>query len=259
MGITAAITRWLIPTAARGPGRSTPALPFPHPFAGDQGGQRVALTVGEARSLADRIGRVQDWQAFYEDTTINRLVANAALAGDQTIFEFGCGTGRLAARLLASLPPTVNYLGVDVSPVMVSLATRRVAARAKQARIVLVDGSLPLPADDGCADRVLSTFVFDLLDEAYARTVLDDLRRILAPNGRLCIASLGHGDRLAERAISRTWMRLWRFAPKVLGGCRLVSVTALLEHGWNVEHHSRVHRLGLVMDVVIATPDTRQR
>ncbi|UGT93127.1 hypothetical protein LTS72_07365 [Mycobacterium ostraviense] len=46
----------------------------------------MALTVSEARSLYDRIGRVQDWQAFYEDATINRLVANAALAGDQTIF-----------------------------------------------------------------------------------------------------------------------------------------------------------------------------
>ncbi|UGT93126.1 class I SAM-dependent methyltransferase [Mycobacterium ostraviense] len=120
--------------------------------------------------------------------------------------------------MLSSLPPTVNYLGVDVSPVMVSLATRRVAAWVERARIALVDGSLPLPADDGCADRVLSTFVFDLLDEAYARTVLDDLRRILAPNGRLCIASLGYRERLVERAISRTWMRLSRVAPKVLAG-----------------------------------------
>ena len=135
----------------------------------------MALTVNQARSVYDRIGRVQDWQAFYEDATINRLVANAALAGDQTIFEFGCGTGRLAANLLGTLPPSVNYVGVDISPVMINLATNRLAAWAERAKVVLVDGSLPLPADDGFADRVLSTFVFDLLDEAYARAVLDDL------------------------------------------------------------------------------------
>jgi SAM-dependent methyltransferase len=83
----------------------------------------MALTLNQARWVYDRIGRIQDWQGFYEDATINRLVANAALARDQTIFEFGCGTGRLAARLLGALPPSVNYLGVDISPVMINLAT----------------------------------------------------------------------------------------------------------------------------------------
>jgi SAM-dependent methyltransferase len=108
-------------------------------------------------------------------------VANADFAGDQTIFEFGCGSRRLAARLLTSLPARVHYLGVDISPVMVNLATSRLAAWPDRAKAMLVDGSLPLPADDGFADRVLSTFVFDLLDADCARAVLDDLRRILDP------------------------------------------------------------------------------
>ena len=216
----------------------------------------MALTLNQARSVYDRIGRVQDWQAFYEDTTINRLVAEAAFTGDQTIFEFGCGTGRLAARLLAALPSSVNYLGVDISPVMITLATSRLAAWTERAKVVLVDGSLPLPADDGFADRVLSTFVFDLLDDAYARTVVGDLRRILAPNGRLCLASLTYGERLLERAVSRGWTGLWRIAPQVVGGCRPISMSVLLERDWKIEHHSRVHRWGLVMDVVIAAPNT---
>jgi SAM-dependent methyltransferase len=219
----------------------------------------VALTLDQARSVYDRIGRIQDWQAFYEDATINRLVTHADLGADQTIFEFGCGTGRLAAQLLGALPPSVNYVGVDISPVMIDLATRRLAAWPERAKVVLVDGSLPLPADDGFADRVLSTFVFDLLDDAYARTVLDDLRRILAPDGRLCLAGLTHGDRPLERAVSRTWRGLWRLAPQVVGGCRPIGVSALLERDWTIEHHSRVHRFGLVMEVVIAAPKTRQR
>lgn len=140
---------------------------------------------------------------------------------------------------------------------MIDLATRRLAAWTERAKVVLVDGSLPLPADDGFADRVVSTFVFDLLDETYARAVLDDLRRILAPNGRLCLASLTYGERPLERAVSRGWSAIWRMAPQVLGGCRPISTTALLAHDWNIEHHSRVHRCGLVMDVVIAAPNTR--
>lgn len=219
----------------------------------------MALTLTQARAVYDRIGRVQDWQAFYEDATTDRLVAEADLAGGQTIFEFGCGTGRLAAHLLTALPASVNYLGVDISPVMVDLATSRLAAWGERAKAVLVDGSLPLPAGDAFADRVMSSFVFDLLEAGYARAVLDDLRRILTPDGRLCLASLTHGERLIERGFSRTWTGLWRVAPQVVGGCRPINVSALLGNDWQIQHRSRVHRLGLVTDVVIATPSTSQR
>lgn len=63
----------------------------------------MAVTLNQARSVYERIGRAQDWQAFCEGATINRLAAKAALTGDQTIFESGCGTGQLVARLPTAL------------------------------------------------------------------------------------------------------------------------------------------------------------
>ena len=215
----------------------------------------MALSPKQARLVYNRIGRLQDWQAFYEDAATNRLVANAALAGEQKIFEFGCGTGRLAVRLLRGLPTSVTYVGVDISPVMINLATRRLAAWPGRAEAVLVDGSLPLPANDRSADRVFSTFVFDLLDADYAQAVLVDLRRILTPDGRLCLAGLTFGERPLERVVSRTWTGLWHVAPQLVGGCRPISASALLRN-WQVQHHSRVHQFGLVIDVLIAAPGT---
>ncbi|MCB0933568.1 MAG: class I SAM-dependent methyltransferase [Mycobacterium sp.] len=217
----------------------------------------MALTLKQARSVYNRIGRFQDWQAFYEDATTDRLLDLADLAADQTIFEFGCGTGRLAARLLGELPESVHYLGVDLSPVMINLAANRLSPWVERAEVVLVDGSLPLPANDGFADCVLSTFVFDLLDADYARAVLDDLRRILTPGGRLCLASLTHGDGWLERAVSQAWNGLWNVAPQLVGGCRPVAVGALLGSAWQIQHHSQVHQWGLVTDVVIAVPSDR--
>lgn len=212
----------------------------------------MALTLTQARSVYNRIGRTLDWQAFYEDAAADRLLANAALSTDQRIFEFGCGTGRLAARLLDSLPESTTYIGVDLSPVMVDLTTDRLTAWKQRAQAMLVDGSLPLPAADGSADRVLSTFVLDLLDLDYARTVLDDLHRILAPGGLLCLSSLTHGQGTLERAASHAWNGLWRVAPRLVGGCRPISISPLLGSEWTIRHHSTVHRWGLVTDVVIA-------
>ena len=214
----------------------------------------MALTLEQARSVYDRIGRVQDWQAFYEDAATDELVANADVGGDKSIFEFGCGTGRLAERLLRALPRTVTYLGVDISPVMIDLATNRLAAWPDRAKAVLIDGSLPLPADDASADRVFSTYVFDLLEPGYAREVLHDLRRILNRNGSLCLASLTDGDRSLERAVSRFWTGLWRMAPELVGGCHPISLSALLGRDWHIGYQSRVHRWGLVTEVVVAAP-----
>ncbi|EFG75409.1 hypothetical protein HMPREF0591_4509 [Mycobacterium parascrofulaceum ATCC BAA-614] len=45
------------------------------------GGQPVALTLSQARSVYDRIGRMQDWQGFYEDATTERLVAGRPSPG----------------------------------------------------------------------------------------------------------------------------------------------------------------------------------
>lgn len=216
----------------------------------------MALTPHQARLVYDRIGRLQDWQAFYEDATTDRLVANAALRDNQTIFEFGCGTGRLAEHLMQEMPPSVRYVGVDLSPKMIGLATSRLTDWEDRSDVVLVDGSLPLPAESGSADRVLSTYVFDLLDEEYARAVLADLRRILRPGGQLCLASLTHGDGALERVVSRTWTRVWRLVPQLTGGCRPITVTKLLGPDWQIQHHSRVHRWGLVSEVIVAAPGT---
>ena len=81
----------------------------------------------QARVVYDRIGRFHDWQ-FYEDRAMAQLLADRAPQTAHAVFEFGCGTGRLAARMLELLPPTARYLGVDVSPAMVALATHRLAA-----------------------------------------------------------------------------------------------------------------------------------
>ena len=39
---------------------------------------------------------LQDSRTFHVHATMNRLVARAAFTGDQTIFEFACGTGPLS-------------------------------------------------------------------------------------------------------------------------------------------------------------------
>lgn len=213
----------------------------------------MALRAAQARVVYDRIGRVQDWQ-FYEDRAVARLIADCAPHTAHAIFEFGCGTGRLAAKMLKLLPPTGRYLGVDVSPVMTTLAADRLAPWGDRAEVRLVDGSTPLPVDSNSADRIVCTYVFDLLDDSDVASVLGEFERILTPDGLLCLVSLRAGITRFERLISGLWRMVWRRAPNLLGGCRPIQLDQLLGGQWVIRGQDVVHSWGLVSEVILATP-----
>ena len=212
----------------------------------------------QAKAVYDRIGRIQDWQ-FYEDRAVAELLADSELPTAHTVFEFGCGTGRLAARMLEMLPPTARYLGVDVSPVMVALATKRLAAWGDRAQVRLVDGSMPLPAETESATRIVCTYVFDLLDDVDAGAVLDEFERIVTPEGLLCLVSLSPGTKRLEKLVTGLWTAVWRRAPQLLGGCRPIRLDLLLDQRWAIRHRRMVHAWGLVSEVVVAAPQQSGR
>jgi ubiquinone/menaquinone biosynthesis C-methylase UbiE len=213
-----------------------------------------ALTPEQARRVYDRIGAVQDWQRFYEDTATGELVARAGFGAAHAVVELGCGTGRFAAALLARhLPADAMYVGVDVSPRMASLATGRLRPWANRATVALVDGDAGLPAASGSADRFVANYVFDLLSPEGTAATLAEARRVLVPGGLLCAAGLTDGERAVAALVSRAWRGVWARWPAVVGGCRPVRLTdALQPTDWEMRHHSTVVAWGIASEAVVA-------
>src|SRR5260370_21499414 len=80
----------------------------------------TVLTHRQAQAFYNRMGAKQDWQAFYEAKATHDLVTHASFETAQAVFEFGCGTGAFAERLLAThLEPSACYAAADSSPTMV--------------------------------------------------------------------------------------------------------------------------------------------
>jgi SAM-dependent methyltransferase len=99
--------------------------------------KQTTLTPSEARAFYDKFGKKQDTQGFYENPAMDDLIAYANFYDAQKVFEFGCGTGKFASRLLEEhLSSSARYVGCDVSPTMVNLATRQLLLYAKQAKII---------------------------------------------------------------------------------------------------------------------------
>ncbi len=216
----------------------------------------MSRTLGydRARAFYDRFGARQDAQGFYEDAPLDRLVAEGRFGTARAVVEMGCGTGRLAERLLQEvLPGDARYLGLDISPVMVRLASARLAPWRGRAEIRLTDGTMRLPTGDGWADRFVSTYVADLLSESDIRALISEAGRVLAPGGLLCLASLTHGRTWPSRAVSRLWSLVHRLAPERVGGCRPIRLSRFVTGpAWMTLHDSTLAPFAIPSEVLIA-------
>jgi len=211
------------------------------------------LNPGQARRVYDRIGRMQDWQSFYESPAVEQMVRHAELGRARAVFEFGCGTGRLGAELLAQhLHPSATYTGVDISPVMVSLAQETLNTWEDRATVQMSGEQPRIDAADRSFDRFLSLYVFDLLAQEYALAIVREAARVLEPGGLLCLVSLTWGDSVLSRGLSRLWEGLWSVNPKMVGGCRPVELFSFVEPAqWRTRHRSYISAWGLTSQTAV--------
>lgn len=214
----------------------------------------ATLSHPEARRTYNRIGSLQDSQRFYEDPATELLLLHGNFASAEAVFEFGCGTGRFARRLLEEyLSKTAHYRGVDISPTMVHLAHTRLTPYSPRAEVLLTEGGAPVDELTGCYDRFVSNYVFDLLSHEDIKSVLREAHRILQPEGMLCLEGLSSGINFTSRSVASvvSWIQSRR--PSLVGGCRPLDLLPLLpESEWHVEHHSKVVAFGVPSEVVVA-------
>ena len=212
------------------------------------------LTTAQARAFYDRLGARQDAQSFYEDRALQVLVDHGTFSTATSVFEFGCGTGRFAKRLLAqALAPEARYVGVDVSSTMVRLAREQLRHWPDRAQVRFSDGSTKLEVADNSFDRFVSTYVLDLLSEEDISCLLAEAARILTDDGLLCLASLTYGDKPLSKLVPWAWEQVHVLHPLLVGGCRPIRLLGFLPtNRWRVRHREVVSAFGVSSEVVIA-------
>jgi ubiquinone/menaquinone biosynthesis C-methylase UbiE len=100
------------------------------------------------------------------------------------VLDVGCGTGALLARA-ASRFPEAELVGVDPADQMIELARTRAPAGSR-ARFICASASR-LPFDDDTFDLAVSTMSFGFWPHSAG---MREIRRILAPRGRLVLADM---------------------------------------------------------------------
>ncbi len=146
--------------------------------------------IGQAHHPRGAAGRVQAWEMAWRPSNRRRSRWAATLLDvrpAERVLEVGFGPGVAIAALARA--GAGHVYGVDHSAVMARAASRRNAAAIRAGRVTLVNASvdrLP-PALDGPFDAILAVNSLGFWPEPAER--LADLRRRLAPGGRIAIVS----------------------------------------------------------------------
>lgn len=141
--------------------------------------------------LAPRYDR--RWRRYLQ-ATVERAAGLLADGGPRRVLDVGCGTGEAIRRLRSRLPEA-EWVGVDPAPAMLSEARRKFCAEGAapavrdpsgHARIRLgVARAEALPLRAGAFDRVVCLNCLHCFRNAWA--ALSEMRRVLAPGGRLVL------------------------------------------------------------------------
>ena len=216
----------------------------------------MTLSHHEAQRFYDRFGKKQDAQAFYEDAALEDLIAHVKFETAQSIYEFGCGTGRFAERLLKRiLPSSASYTGTDISQAMIAIARQRLMPYEKRVDLRQSEGSMSIKLAENTVDRVVSTYVLDLLSDEDIQSLIAEAYRVLRPDGRLCLVSLTDGVTVISKIVSTLWKTLFKAHATLVGGCRPINLQSYLDQAlWTVEYHSIVIQYGIPSEVLVAMP-----
>ncbi len=179
-------------------------------------GTRWATNVDHYESMLAPVGRA--------------LLDLCAFAPGERVVEIGCGGGKLTRLIGEQVVPGGSVLGLDISPDLTTLATKRAEAAGLDAVTFAAGDAQTVIPDEAPFDRLVSRFgVMFFEDPAAAMT---NLRAMLAPAGRLDFAVWAPADENPQFTImgmaARNHFNLAPPAPRSAGPLAF-SETAYLE------------------------------
>ena len=180
--------------------------------------------------LYSRVAWMYDiWSRLTEEKSLQTIMHWADIRDGQDVLEAGVGTGRLFSRIVEQNPNGQN-VGIDLSDTMLE-KTRNKCGKHKNVQLLHAD-IINLHDSLGTFDRIISSYVLDLLPVDQYLSILSKFRSMLLPNGTLLLAYMEAGDKFSHHF----WRWVAETFPNLMTHCRPIHLeTFLQEAGFTIE------------------------
>jgi demethylmenaquinone methyltransferase/2-methoxy-6-polyprenyl-1,4-benzoquinol methylase len=146
----------------------------------------------------------------------------------EVVLEVGVGTGYSLKEIANFVGENGKAHGIDVTPQMLELTRKRLKKAGVMDRVELYEGDARrMPYQNGKFDAVYMASTLELFDTPDIPVVLNEVKKVLKPSGRLGVASLTKKGREGSLFI-RFYEWLHQKIPKY-ANCRPIYVEKLIE------------------------------
>lgn len=199
--------------------------------------------------LYNRIAPVYDfWGQLTETRARNRALELADISDGEDILEVAVGTG-LAFYEIAGRNPNGTNTGIDLTDGMLSKAKKRLKALPHTNYHLSIGTAFDLEMEDESVDTLINNYMFDLIPYPDIEKILLEFKRVLKIGGKVILVNMTE----AETRAGGIYKLVYRISPRLMGGCRPVALSDLLEKtGFKVDYREYHQQMLFPSEVIRA-------
>jgi demethylmenaquinone methyltransferase/2-methoxy-6-polyprenyl-1,4-benzoquinol methylase len=212
---------------------------------------RVYRTKAQAKKSYDKISRFYDcFAGVFEKKYRNMALEWLNLERGEIVLEIGFGTGHCLKQIAESVGENGKVYGIDISSGMLEVSKKRLEEAGLLNRVELYCGdALKILYEDNKFDAVFMSFTLELFDTPEIPQVLNEIKRVLKPKGRLVVVSMLKED--GDSILLRLYEWIHQKFPQYVD-CRPIYLEqSIKDAGFKIEHRKNVKLFGLPGAVVI--------